>query len=108
MNRLERRRDMLADKLTDLSTKGYKLLTDPNPYGQKRISPDEQLNKYLVLEQEGRIGELRRSKGGPFPDEEVDKYSIRMEGLKAQRLSGHTLAQFDGPREYYDEEEDDS
>lgn len=96
-NRLERRRDLLSETMTRRRDNLIEMLTLPTPYGMVKVDKVVQLRKYLALEAEGKIGALRESMGGPFPEEDVDRYVADMEKLKAEFLPQMVLGEWGVP-----------
>ena len=102
-NRLEHRRELLTETMTRRRAKLLEMLTEPQPYGMVKVHEVVQLRKYLALEAEGKIGALRESMGGPFTEEDVDRYVAAMEKLKAKHVPGVVLGEWGVPQPDRDE-----
>ena len=84
VNTLERRSQLIADRLKRQINVLVDQLTQPEPPFQTRVHELDQLRVYLDREQAGQIGALRESQGGPYPDTQVDSYVAHSERLKAK------------------------
>ena len=79
---LERRRDLLADKLKDRMSKVTQYIVSPKPYGRTKMSEDDQVRKFVEMRDTGGLVDLRSQIG----DEEVDKYVRSMKGRASKYI----------------------
>lgn len=87
-NTVERRSDLLAAALKDRVKSAYTALTEPVPAFRVPKSPHDQYREYVALVNSGQLPTLRESMGGPYDDNEVDKYVAQMERLAPKYAAG--------------------
>jgi hypothetical protein len=90
-NPLERRAALLEQRVSRMSNMVTQMLTDPNPPFMVKMTDDEQLQRYIRDRQSGDLKTMRESNGGPYPDEEVDKYAAWGEHQLAEHLPAMVL-----------------
>ncbi len=85
-NTIDRRANLLADALRDRVDSAFHSLTEPVPAFRVAKPPDIQIREYLALKNSGQLPSLRESMGGPYPDDQVDRYATAMERLAPKHL----------------------
>lgn len=85
-NTIERRSNLLAAALKDRVNSAYQALTEPVPAFRIPKPIDIQVREYVALLNSGQLPTLRESMGGPYPDDQVDKYVASMEKLASKYM----------------------
>lgn len=93
-NTLARRSKRAETELARRSERLYKALVEPAPYGMVRLGEIEALRRYLQARESGGLLTMRRSMGGDYPDEDVDRWAARMSRLEAKYLPGKVATEF--------------
>lgn len=99
-NVLERRRDLLAERVERRIDALTRLLVEPQPAFRVKLSPEDQLRRYLDMREAGTIGTLRQSQGGPYTDAEVDRMVQHMEREVAKAAPHMLIRDLQDPPEF--------
>lgn len=96
-NPLERRADLLKARMERRIDTLVTALTEPRPPFRVPVSEEDQVRNYLDLREQGQIGSLRERNGGPYSDEQVDKYVVQMERALVDLAPHMVLKPFQDP-----------
>lgn len=82
-NALDRRKELLADKLRARMDQVKSRIVEPRPYGMVKMSEEDQVRRFLDIRDRGQLPQLRERMG----DKEVDQY-VREMGARASQWMG--------------------
>ncbi|MFN8525105.1 MAG: hypothetical protein U0821_18570 [Chloroflexota bacterium] len=94
LSTVERRANLLADRLQKRSERLVRRMTGTKPPFQVAMDEESQVRVYVRRLLAGELPMLRQSNGGPFDDAEVDRYVAKMERLLAKLAPGQLLQQY--------------